>query len=257
MDTDPRRWIAALRISQNRLASLVRPLTAEQLRQPSYHSWTIAEVLAHMGSQAEIFMGWVQSALDSTAPAGRESMQPIWDAWNSRSPDEQAPDSLDVNEILVQRFEGLTDDQLKRMHLNLFGMELDGTGLPRLRLTEHALHTWDIDVGLNPTAQVPPEAVALLIDTLGPLAARVANPQKKGLHLRIRTTEPPRDFLLQTGDPVQIGEWQGYSPDAEMNLPAEAFVRLVYGRLDPDHAPEIGLTGPITIDDLRKIFPGV
>jgi hypothetical protein len=35
------------------------------------------------------------------------------------------------------------------------------------------------------------------------------------------------------------------------------FVRLVYGRLDPAHTPPVELTGPVTTDDLRRLFPGV
>jgi hypothetical protein len=38
-------------------------------------------------------------------------------------------------------------------------------------------------------------------------------------------------------------------------LPAEAFARLIYGRLDPEHTPPV--TGDIdTVDDLRRAFPG-
>jgi len=62
METNPRRWIGALRGAQDRLASLVKPLTPEQLRGPSYHSWSIAQVLGRLGSQAEIYMGWIGSA---------------------------------------------------------------------------------------------------------------------------------------------------------------------------------------------------
>jgi hypothetical protein len=59
METDPHRWIAALRRSQDRLASLVQPLTPEQLRVPSYHDWTIAKVLGRLGSQTENYIGWL------------------------------------------------------------------------------------------------------------------------------------------------------------------------------------------------------
>ncbi|HEX6508514.1 MAG TPA: maleylpyruvate isomerase family mycothiol-dependent enzyme, partial [Chloroflexota bacterium] len=190
IEADPRRWIAALRRSQDRLASLVEPLTPVQLRGPSYHDWTIAQVLGHMGSQAEIFMGWVTAALDGTEPAGQDFMQPIWDAWDARSPAEQAADSIAYNERFVERLEGLTDNDLARMHLNLFGMELDASGLPRLRLAEHALHSWDIAVALDPTTQLAPDAVALLIDTLGPLAGRVGKPQNKAFQLHVRTSDP-------------------------------------------------------------------
>jgi len=57
-----RVWILALRQSHDKLRSRVEPLSAEQLRQPSYHEWTIAEVMSHLGSQAELFSGWVTAA---------------------------------------------------------------------------------------------------------------------------------------------------------------------------------------------------
>ena len=43
------------------------------------------------------------------------------------------------------------------------------------------------------------------------------------------------------------------SPDLE--LPAEALIRLVYGRLDPDHTPAVA--DPALLDELRGVFPGV
>jgi uncharacterized protein (TIGR03083 family) len=257
VETNPHRWIAALRHSQDRLASVAQPLTPEQLRGPSYHSWTIAQVLGHLGSQAEIFTAWLTAAVEGTEPPGREFMQPIWDAWNGRSPEEQAADSIADNERLVERFEGLTDDHLARMHLNLFGMELDAAGLLRLRLAEHALHTWDIAVALDPTARVAPDAVALLIDTLGFLADRVGQPQGRAFRLRVRTSEPERYLSLRVGDEVELTEWEDGSADGELRIPGEAFLRLVYGRLDPEHSPDVELTGAVALDDLRGVFPGV
>lgn len=41
---------------------------------------------------------------------------------------------------------------------------------------------------------------------------------------------------------------------ADLRLPAEAFARLVYGRLDPDHTPP-GDHGS-ALDTLRRVFPG-
>jgi uncharacterized protein (TIGR03083 family) len=257
METDPHRWIAVLRNSQHRLASIVRPLSPEQLRGPSYHDWTIAQVLGHLGSQAELFGGWLTAAVDRTDPPGRESMQPVWDAWNARTPEQQAADSTTYNERLVQRFERLTDDQLARMHLNLFGMELDAADLARLRLAEHSVHTWDVAVALDPTALVASDAVALLIDTLDFLANRVGKPQDKTFRLSVHPSAPERHLSLRVGDTVELTEWTEGPVDDELWIPAEAFLRLIYGRLDPDHTPPVELTGGLTLDDLRRIFPGV
>jgi hypothetical protein len=38
-------------------------------------------------------------------------------------------------------------------------------------------------------------------------------------------------------------------------LPAEAFVGLVYGRLDAGHTPPVENAG-VEVDQLRPIFPG-
>lgn len=257
MDTHPQHWIAALRQSQDRLAAIAHPLTPEDLRRPSYHSWIIAQVLGHLGSQAEIFTAWLTAALEGTEPPGREAMQPIWDAWDSRTPEAQTADSLAANERLVARFEALSEDELAQMHLDLFGMDLDAAGLVRLRLAEHALHTWDIAVALDPTAAVTPEAVALLIDTLGPLVSRAGQPQGRAFRLRVQTHAPERTFSLHVADAVELREGADGTGDGTLALPAEAFVRLVYGRLDPAHTPPVELSGPVTLDDVRRIFPGI
>jgi hypothetical protein len=46
------------------------------------------------------------------------------------------------------------------------------------------------------------------------------------------------------------------SYDGSVDLPAEAFLRLVYGRLDPDHTPDFTESGGRGLADLRAVFPG-
>ena len=48
----------------------------------------------------------------------------------------------------------------------------------------------------------------------------------------------------------------GHEPvaDPELDLPSEAFIRLVYGRLDPEHTP--GTVVGAALDTLRRTFPG-
>ncbi len=155
MDSDPRHWITALRASQDRLASMTRSLDAEELNGPSYDSeWTIAQVLSHLGSQAEIFSLLLDAGLEGAEPPGPDAFPPIWDAWNARSAPEQAADSLKANEAFVQRVEALSDAELAEMRLPMFGMDLDAVGLLRMRLGEHAVHTWDVAVALDPSAEV-------------------------------------------------------------------------------------------------------
>jgi uncharacterized protein (TIGR03083 family) len=256
MEQDPGPWIDVLRRSHDALRELAEPLTAEQLQQRSYDTdWSIAQVLSHLGSQAEVFSLFLDAGLNGQDPPGRDAFPSIWDAWNTRGPQAQASDSLQANEALVQRFESLDDDQKERFRLQLFGMDADMTGLLRMRVGEHAIHSWDVAVALDPAARVAPDAVGLLVDTLGPLAARAGKPGGARMRLLVSTTDPERRFTLESGETVTLEPSAGEEALPELRLPAEALVRLAYGRLDPGHTPPVEARG-VDLDQLRRIFPG-
>jgi hypothetical protein len=128
-----------------------------------------------------------------------------------------------------------------------------------MRLGEHAVHTWDVLVALDPAATVAPDAVALLIDSLDQLVSRSAKADGKPRKVRVTTSDPERHFILETGDSVSlVAADDETTPElglSELTLPAEAFVRLVYGRLDADHTPQVENAG-VELDELRPIFPG-
>jgi uncharacterized protein (TIGR03083 family) len=260
MAADPRTWIATLANSHDRLASLVEPLTPEQLRGPSYDTeWTIAQVLSHLGSGAAIaFMG-LPGALGQGEPVGRDAYQPVWDVWNAKSPDEQAADSLTSDSTYIRALEELSDEDLATISFPFFGLDLDAVGLVRLRLSEHALHTWDVAVMSDPAATVSPDAVSLLIDNVPAfLAPRLGKAPQAPFRLRIRTAGPDRDYLLTAADAISVTDWPGAGTEAdgEVSLPAEALLRLAYGRLDPGHTPASVQADPADLDRLRAVFPG-
>lgn len=267
---DARTLMAALHKSQARLRSVVDPLSATQVAGPSYASeWTIARVLSHLGSQAEIFSRFLDAGLSGQPAPGQEEFKPIWDEWDAKGPTDQASDSLRQNDAFVARVEALTDDELERFRLDLFGMDVDAAMLIQMRLAEHAVHTWDIAVALDPSATVSPDAAALLVDTLGRLALRAGKAPAEPLRVQIHTTNPDRDFLLATTDKVEItpdgGAAGGAAEDgaaedgatAPLELPAEALIRLAYGRLDPGHTPAEVVTSGVDLDAVRAVFPGV
>jgi uncharacterized protein (TIGR03083 family) len=258
LENDPAPFIQALRHSHNSLRALVEPLTDGQLEQRSYCTdWSIAQVLSHLGSQAEGFGLWLDAGLTGQDPPGRDAFPPIWDAWNARAPRAQVADSLQANEALIQRLESLDSDQQERFRLELFGMDLDMAGLARMRLSEHAIHSWDVAVALDPASRVAPEAVDLIVDTLGPLAARSGKPDGTKLRLHVSASGPQRDFTLESGETVSlVPSAAGEGTELpELQLPAEALVRLVYGRLDPAHTPPVETRG-VDLDELRRLFPG-
>ncbi len=123
-----------------------------------------------------------------------------------------------------------------------------------LRVGELAVHTWDVVVALDPSATVAPDSVELLVGTLDRVAGR-GKPDGTKRRLHVVTTGPERHFTLETGDAVKLAAFEPDDYDAELQLPAEAFLRLVYGRLDPAHTPPVEARG-VDLDELRAVFPG-
>jgi uncharacterized protein (TIGR03083 family) len=263
---DPRIWIATLRRSHDNLARIAGSMTPEQVRGQSYcRDWTSAQVLSHLGSGAEIALMGLPGALGEGPPVSRDDFPAVWDAWNAKSPDDQAADALTSDERHVQRLEQLTDEELAAARMDFLGMQLDATGIIRLRLGEHVLHTWDLAVMQDPAATVQADAVELLIDNVPQfLAPRLGKPLAEPFRVRITTTDPGRDYLLTSAESVTVVNWPGEAPASgdgdgdvpHVQMPAEALLRLSYGRLDPAHTPEAVSGDPEVLDKLRAIFPG-
>jgi uncharacterized protein (TIGR03083 family) len=255
--SDPRALIGILRTSHNRLAALAGPLGPDQLRAQSYDTdWTVAQVLSHLGSGAEIATLNLAAALGGAGQIDQSAFPPIWEAWNNRTPQAQAADALTWDEQHVSRLEQLTDEQLAGIRLEFFGRQLDAAGLIRMRLSEHAVHTWDVAVVGDPAAAVLPAAVPEALEQIGSLLAFVAKPAGDSFRVRLRTTSPDGDYLLDVGEPVSLSPWvDGSEVDGTIELPAEALLRLLYGRLDPEHTPACTAEG-IDLDRLRAVFPG-
>ncbi len=249
-------WVTALRSSHERLSALVKPLGVDRLRGRSYASeWSIAQVLSHLGSGAEIFSLSLDAGLSGTDAPGREVMSPIWDSWNARSAKAQADDALVADGRAIERLESLSPDERERFRLQLFGLDLDLAGLVGRRLGEHAVHTWDVAVVMDPGATVAPDAVDLLVDGLSFLVARTGKARSAPLRVQVSTRDPERTFVLDSGDSVTLTPGGTGDDLPWIRLPAEAFLRLVYGRLDPAHTPAVEARA-VTIDDLRSMFPG-
>jgi uncharacterized protein (TIGR03083 family) len=263
VDNDARRYIAALRNSHERLAALLAAMGDNQVTGQSYcRDWTVAQVLSHLGSGAEIAMLMLEATL-AGEPLDRDAMGPIWDTWNAKTPQQQAADCLPTDEAQIKRLEGLSDAELDGISADFFGRKLDAAGLVRMRLSEHAVHTWDVAVALDDAAEVAPDAVELLMAQLPMIAGWTGKTDGGPFRLRLRGTEPEADFLLEVADKVSLGPWPGEGPagataDGQVQLPAEALLRLVYGRLDPGHTPPVEISGdPGLLDRARAVFPGM
>ena len=246
----------ALRNSADRLAALVEPLTSDELRQRAYPSeWTIADVLSHLGSGAVIARLRVDSALVGD-DVGSAAMQQIWDEWNAKSPDDQATDGLHADRSLIGRLGSVADDERARFRLALGPFDLDWSRFVGLRLNEHALHTWDIAVTADRTVGIPADAAELVVDNLTLIAGFAGKPTGTDRTFTVRTSAPTRDFEITLRPDAVTFSATGPAPAPDIELPAEALIRLVYGRLDTDHTPPVN-GAPADLDALRRAFPGV
>lgn len=250
--------IAALRTSHDHLAGLVAGIDEETATRMSYCSdWTIAQVLSHIGSGAEIGLAWLTAAIEHTEPIGQDDMTLIWDTWNKRAPLEQVTAAIESNAALVTAYESATAEQLTGAHIKLFGMlDLDGVGTAAFRLPEAAIHTWDVEVTLDPAARVAPDAVELIVDQLAAAIGWFGKPQGRAWSVTVETSGPSRTFTLTSGDAVTLASGPAADGDGVLRLPAEAFVRLVYGRHDDSNADGTEVTGSVSLTDLRATFPG-
>ncbi|MGA2836392.1 MAG: maleylpyruvate isomerase family mycothiol-dependent enzyme [Acidimicrobiales bacterium] len=246
--------LEALRNSVDRLHAVVDGLDPARLGDPAYPTeWTVADVLSHLGSGAVI----LRRRLDDTL-AGVETpddaAQAVWDVWNGKSPEAQAADALVSDRDLLDRLLGLTGAERDRFRFAMGPMTFDLDGFVGLRLNEHALHLWDIEVTFDPAATVAPEAVDCIVDNLQMFARFTGRPLDRARTIMVATTGPERTIAVVLG-PDEVALSASESVDApDLRLPAEAFVRLVYGRLDPGHTPPT--SGSADLDELRAVFPG-
>ena len=76
---------------------------------------------------------------------------------------------------------------------------MDLADLAAMRLSEHALHSWDVAVALDPAAPVAAPSAALVVDTVARLVGRTAKALPTPARMHVTTTEPARELPLTLG----------------------------------------------------------
>jgi uncharacterized protein (TIGR03083 family) len=257
------RAISALRSGHNSLAGLIEGLSPEALSGPSAASeWTIAQVLSHLGSGAEIGLANLEASLGDGPAPDSDFNHGVWDRWNAMSPQDQAENFVKANEELVERYESL--DQFTRDNqqiiISFLPEPVDVATSAAFRLNEFTLHTWDVAVAVDPEATLAPEALEHVPHALAYLFGWVAKPGNvldgREVTVAVNTTAPENHFGLALSDKAALTITPA-DPDTTLSLPTESWLRLISGRLAPEHTPaSVSVTGAITLDQLREIFPG-
>ncbi|GAA3433644.1 maleylpyruvate isomerase family mycothiol-dependent enzyme [Kutzneria kofuensis] len=261
MSSRAAQTIAALRRGHDELVARLAELGSEDIvRTSGAREWTVAQVVSHLGSGAVISKASLDGALAGSGNPGMDFNKEVWARWDGMTPEQQVAEFPAVNEELVSAYEALDATALEQLRIDVGFMPqpLDVAGHAGMRLTEFALHVWDVNVTFDPAATVARDAAVLLIDTFGPLLrfAGKADQVDGAVTVAVRATVPDRDFGLVIDDVVELTDVPA-AADAKLTAPTEYLVRLFSGRHAAEHTPEsVRVTGSVTLDDLRRVFPG-
>ena len=255
--------IVALRAGHDSLAELVLKLSDDDLALPSGAAeWDISQVLSHLGSGAEIGRAVVQAALDGGPNPGGDFNASVWDRWNAMSRRERADGFLQSNQTLTALYESMDADTRENVRINMgfLPAPVDVATAARLRLNELALHSWDVRVGFDVHAILAPEATDALLHGAPDLLGWISKPDLlNGEYqvIRVTTSRPDSVFALRLNTQVSTDFDVPQEIDGTLQLPAESWLRLVAGRLAPQHtAGEVVSTGAVDLDLLRRVLPG-
>ncbi|MFB9831303.1 maleylpyruvate isomerase family mycothiol-dependent enzyme [Actinoallomurus acaciae] len=255
--------IQALRTGHDDLAAMVRGFTPDDLARPSGAAeWDVSQVLSHLGSGAEIALASLDGALNGTGSPDGDFNRRVWARWDAMSREERAETFLTADETLVRRYEAIdapTRESL-RIDLGFLPAPVDLASAAGLRLNEVAHHVWDVKAAFDPAATLAPEAAPLLFEQAGQLigfVGKAAELDGRPVTIAVTTTSPERSFGVRVDETVTVTDTPA-DPDASLTAPAEWWLRLVTGRHAPAHTPDsVKLTGgTLTLDDLRRVFPG-
>ncbi|WP_305788697.1 maleylpyruvate isomerase family mycothiol-dependent enzyme [Symbioplanes lichenis] len=260
MTTTAGRTIAALRSEHDALVATTEALTPEQITGPSGATeWTVADVLSHLGSGAEIQLAGLRAALGEAETPGPDFNQSVWDRWNALSPQEQATGWQESNAALVAAFEAIPESRHDELKVTTFLPEpVPLASFAGLRLSEVAPHGWDVRAGLDPAAALAEPATTLLAEHLsgglGFLLGFIGKPAEAGEPAVVAVAGTPYSIVL--ADRAALAT-DAPAPTATFTGPLESALRLLYGRLAARYTPAgVEVTGNVTLDQLRAAFPG-
>jgi uncharacterized protein (TIGR03083 family) len=228
--------------------------------------WAVRDVAAHLAQGAERAPIVVRHALAGTAPPDlspedRATRFRVMRVLSGPELAERFPRDIDAVFTLL---EGADEAALSKVVTVPAGPHTLGQFATQ-RLSEAALHHWDVRAPRDSGAGLRPDAAALLLDyLLGRMARMVDHERARGLELTYGC-----ELEGPGGGPVTLTVRDGTATanrgapaaaSATISLPVETWVRLVWGRLD---LAEAITSGRVRIAGdraqalaLQALFPG-
>lgn len=255
------RTIEALRHEHDDLAALALTLDDGQLTGPSgANDWSVAQVLSHLGSGSEINLAVLRAALGEGEAPDDEFNAGVWARWDAMAPADQRAEFLEHNRRLVEAFEALSPEQLASLTVTLpyFPAPVPVAMYAGMRLGEAAHHGWDVRVANDPAAGLLEVSTAVqpdhLASDLGFLLGFIAKAREVDRDVVLALADS--GYSITITDTVALADATD-EVTATFSGPLEAALRLIMGRLGPEHTPaDVVVTGNVTLDELRAVFPG-
>ncbi len=186
-----------------------------------------------------------------------EDNQAVWARWDVSAPRAQVEGFLEHNGRWLDAVEALTPEQRSSMTVDL-GFLPEPIPLAAalgMRLNEVANHSWDVRVAFDPDAGVDADSAVVLLELLaGPVGFMLGFVAKPSELTSPVTLATPGAGLVIDDSVTVVGHLE--SPSATFNGPPEALVRLISGRLKAPYDNGVTVEGTVTLDDLRRVFPG-
>lgn len=252
--------IVGLRQEHDALAGLVRGLDQQALSGPSGAAeWSIAQVLSHLGSGAEITLRRLADARSGEAASVGFSPS-VWARWNGMTAPAQRDQFIERDGELVHQLESLSprmrSDLLLPAGFRPGAVSL--TAFAGFRFMEVVMHSWDVRAGLDASASLLPESAELLprqlTTEMSELVAMAG--ATDGTRKIIRLAVGKSALTLEIAAATRLLD-QPAEPTARFLGGLEAFLRLMNGRLRPQYTPAgVKVTGNTDLDELRSVFPG-
>jgi uncharacterized protein (TIGR03083 family) len=251
---------AVLRQSHDELATTVAAMGEAQVSGPSYCAeWTIGRVLSHLGSGAEISASTILAAR-ADGDARETDNQAIWARWDALDDPAAAAEYIRSEEALIALVESIAPAEAEALQVPFFTGPIALADFLAMRLSEHTFHRWDVDVVTDPAAELNTAATGFMLAAQAQLVPYLAKPDQApdlaGLVLAF-DLGGQGTYTLDLREGVTFTADAPETPDATVTLPVDAFLRLLFGRLDEAHVPAgITVDGKASLDSLRRLLPG-
>jgi uncharacterized protein (TIGR03083 family) len=237
--------LARIRAVHEELVAFTRSATDEELAMPSRATeWSVAQVLSHLGSQGEIALAGLPALLDGSEAPGQDVNEAVWARWDALGDRAKAEAFVEHSSAIVSALEVVPDRDTRTVTFPFLPAPLPFAGAMAMRLNEYALHGWD--VGLD----IDDETAALLAEHLADGLSFMLGFIGKADQLSDPVVLRAGNLVLTIDDAVAVTPQA--TPTATLEGRLDAGIRLISGRLRED----VPVSGNVTLEQLRKVFPG-